>query len=159
MPLYFYMIVFLLLLFFSKRIINWLRQWETKAVGSGNISVEGHTPAAFQSHVQTKRLFTNPRLFPPVSRVRIVLQPGLEEAACSFLGSWGTQWTTTVWQLRHSLSWHAAPNLQLSLPSETCGDENLERNSWSTSIALPLPFTGEPVTIGVKRTPPVSHSV
>lgn len=38
----------------SKRIINWLRQWETKAVGSGNISVEGHTPAAFQSHVQTK---------------------------------------------------------------------------------------------------------
>lgn len=72
-------------LFFQWKGHNQWRPWETKAVGPGNICVEGPTPAAFQFHVQTKPgYFPSPTFSLPVFRGRKVGQPGLEEAGmCS----------------------------------------------------------------------------
>ena len=147
MPHYLHMILF------QWKDHNQLRPWETKTVGPGSIFVEWYTPAAFQSHVQTKTgYFPTPALSPPVFRGRKVGQPGLEAAGvCSshiFL-SWILGHATE----RNCITAQTQPKLiHCSKSTTACAQWNLWRQRlWkgipgAISSALPLASTGEPVT-------------
>lgn len=121
-----------------------MRPCETKAERPENIFVEGHTPAAFQSHVQTKTgYFPTPVSSPPVFRGRKAGQSGLGGARVStfsYPGSWDMLWSTPVLQLRHSLSSHTVPSLQLSMTVNPEEKTDLERIPGVISSALSSNF-------------------
>lgn len=132
-------------LFFQWKNHNHLRPCESKAERPGNIFVEGHTPAAFQPHVQTKAgYFPTPASSPPVFRGRKVGQSGLGGArVCTFsyLGSWDMQWSTPVLQLRHCSKPATASD------SQPCRKNSFGKESLGSSALLsPLASIQEPVT-------------
>lgn len=126
-----------------------MQPWETKTVEPGNIFVEGHTPAAFQSRVQTKTgYFPMPAFSPPVFRGRKAGQPGLEGAGvCS-------SHLVLSWILGHAaehtcVTAQTQPKLiRCSKPPTACATvkpvrtKALERNSWGHQLCSPTSFHG-----------------